>query len=79
MLFLLTPSGGGTPLASGRHTAADALIAMSGGVNAIAGYDGYKPLTPEAALAADPDYILVPGHTMDALGGAGAIAAMPGL
>lgn len=79
VLFLLTPSGGGTPLASGRHTAADALIAMSGGVNAIAGYDGYKPLTPEAALAADPDYILVPGHTMDALGGAGAIAAMPGL
>lgn len=79
VLFLLTTSGGGAPLASGRNTAADTLIALSGGINAVTAYDGYKPLTPEAALTADPDYILIPDHSMDALGGPRMLAAMPGL
>ncbi len=79
VMFLLTTSGSGTPLASGRNTAADTLIAMAGGINAVSAYDGYKPLTPESALAADPDYILIPSHAMDALGGAKALAGISGL
>jgi iron complex transport system substrate-binding protein len=79
VLFLLSTSGGGAPLASGRNTAADTLIALSGGINAVAGYEGYKPLTPESALTFDPDYILIPTHSMDALGGLKAISAIPGL
>lgn len=79
VLFLMTGTAGGTPLASGGRTAADALITLSGGINAVSAYDGYKPLTPEAALAADPDFILVPAHAIDALGGVKALAAMPGL
>ncbi len=79
VLFLMTGTGGGTPLASGGRTAADALITLSGGINAVTAYDGYKPLTPESALAADPDFILVPAHAIDALGGVKALAAMPGL
>lgn len=79
VLFLMTGTGGGTPLASGGRTAADALITLSGGINAVTAYDGYKPLTPESALAADPDFILVPANAIDALGGAKALAAMPGL
>ncbi len=79
VLFLLTTSGGGTPLASGRNTAADTLIALAGGINAVTAYDGYKPLTPESALAADPDYILIPNHSMEALGGTKTLQSMPGL
>ncbi len=79
VLFLLTTSGGGAPLASGRNTAADPLITMAGGVHAVTGSEGYKGLTPESALTFDPDYILIPNHSMDALGGAKALSAMPGL
>jgi riboflavin kinase/FMN adenylyltransferase len=31
---------------------ADAMLAYAGAVNALSGFDGYKPLTPEAAIAA---------------------------
>lgn len=79
VLFLLSTSGGGAPLASGRNTAADTLIALAGAVNAVTAYEGYKPLTPESAVTLDPDYILIPNHSMDALGGVEAMAAMPGL
>ena len=35
--------GRGAPVAAGRNTAADAMIRLAGGINAIDGYDGYKP------------------------------------
>jgi iron complex transport system substrate-binding protein len=45
--------------ASGTDTAADAAIRLSGAVNAVEGFAGYKPLTEEAIIAARPDAILV--------------------
>jgi iron complex transport system substrate-binding protein len=48
----------GRAMASGRGTAADGIIQMAGGVNAIDAYDGYKPLTDEAVVAAQPDVVL---------------------
>lgn len=78
VLFLLA-TGQGAPLVSGRGTAADAMIALAGGVNAITGYDGYKPLTPEAAIGAAPDIILVPSHAVTHLGSLATVAQRPGL
>ena len=50
---------GGKILASGANTSADAIIRMAGGVNAVSGFTGYKPLTDEAVITAAPDFILM--------------------
>lgn len=58
VMFVLSLRGGKV-LAAGSNTSADAIIRMAGGVNAVAGYSGYKPLTDEAVLTAAPDVILM--------------------
>lgn len=78
VLFLLSV-GKGAPLAAGRDTAAAGIIEAAGGVNAITGYEGYKPLSPEAAVLADPEIVLVPKRTLDQMGGADAILQRPEL
>lgn len=57
VLFVLSLVNG-RALVSGKNTAADGIIRLAGGVNAIDGYDGYKPLSDEAAIAARPDVVL---------------------
>lgn len=74
VLFVLSV-GRGAPLASGRKTAADGIIQLAGGVNAIQGYDNYKPLTPEGAVTATPDVILVTHRTVKLMGGTDRILA----
>lgn len=76
VLFLLSV-GKGAPLAAGRNTAAAGIIEAAGGVNAISGYEGYKPLSPEAAVLADPDIVLVPDRTLEQMGGPDAILQRP--
>lgn len=66
VLFVLSMQGGRI-LASGRGTAADGIIALAGAKNAVSEYDGYKQLTDEALIAANPDAILM----MDRGGGHG--------
>lgn len=78
VLFLLG-MGSGAPQAAGRNTAADGIIRMAGGVNAIEGYSGYRPLTPEAVIASKADYILVTRQTVEAMGGIQAVLDQPSL
>jgi iron complex transport system substrate-binding protein len=78
VLFLLS-MGGGAPQAAGRDTAADGIIRLAGGVNAIDAYSGYRPLTPEAVINARPDFVLVTRQTVDAVGGVGAILDQPAI
>ena len=40
---------------------------------------GYKPLTPEAAIAAAPDIILVTHQGLDTVGGVAGVLKAPGL
>lgn len=58
VLFVLSTEGGRI-MASGTDTAADAIIGLAGGVNAVDGFKGYKPMTDEAVAAAAPDAILM--------------------
>lgn len=69
VLFVLSTQGAKIN-ASGTGTAADALIRMAGGVNAVSGFDGYKQITDEAVGNAAPDVILM----MDRGGDHGAAA-----
>lgn len=58
VLFILSTQGGRI-MASGNGTAAAAMIEMAGAENAVTAFDGYKPLTDEAVIAAAPDAILM--------------------
>lgn len=58
VMFLLSAQGGKL-LASGSGTAADGVIRLAGAINAVEGYEGYKPITDEAVITAAPDVILM--------------------
>ena len=58
VLFVLSVQGGKI-LASGGGTAADGISRRAGGLNAVGGYSGYKQLTDEAVITANPDIILM--------------------
>lgn len=58
VLFVMAADGGRI-LVSGTGTAADAMIRLAGGVNAVAGFEGYKPLTSEALAGAAPEVIVM--------------------
>ncbi len=76
VLFVLS-AGGGAPMAAGRETAASSIIELAGAANAVDAYRGYKPLSPEALVAARPDAILATDQTLAALGGLAAFRALP--
>jgi iron complex transport system substrate-binding protein len=57
VLFVLSLSNGRV-MAGGADTEAGAVIEMAGGINAAPTINGYKPLSDEAVIAAQPDVIL---------------------
>src|SRR3954471_11248499 len=57
----------GRAMAAGQKTAANEIIALAGGVNAIDGYDGYKIISDEAIIAAKPDVVLSIARSKDSL------------
>ncbi len=68
VMFILSLQSGRV-LASGENTAASGIMDLAGAQNAVAGFEGYKPLSDEAILAAAPDVILVMNrgnHVLDA-------------
>lgn len=82
VLFILSAAGGKI-MAAGTKTAANGIINLAGAENAITEYSGYKAMTDEAIVTANPDVILVmasggPQTTSDAdLLANNAIAATP--
>jgi iron complex transport system substrate-binding protein len=66
-------------MVGGAKTSADAMIAYAGARNAITGFSGFKPLTPEAVIAANPDVILVTDQGLNAVGGIGGVLRFPGI
>ena len=78
VLFVLSLQGGRI-LAAGSDTSAAAMIGVAGGVNAVTGLSGYKPLTDEAAIAAAPDVILAMDRGGDMAVAASELLAHPAL
>ena len=58
VLFVLSFVSG-RAMVAGRNTAADGIIQLAGATNAISEYEGYKPISDEAVVAANPDVVLV--------------------
>lgn len=78
-ILFLYARGQGTLMVAGQDTAADTMIDLAGGTNAVQGYNGYKPLTSEAAVAAAPDLILLMDSGLESIGGAQGLWQLPGL
>ena len=66
-------------MVGGEKTSAAAMIAYAGARNAISGFSGFKPLTPEAVIAANPDVLLLTDQGMKAVGGIGGVLRFPGI
>ncbi|ABM44681.1 hypothetical protein H704_00419 [Bartonella bacilliformis Peru38] len=62
VLFIFSIQNG-RAMVSGTHTAADAMIKLSGAINAVSDYRGYKLLNNEELLKSNPDFILLTNHT----------------
>lgn len=77
VLFLLSHAG--PAMAAGRHTAADAVIALAGGENVAAAIEGYKTLNPEALASLAPQVIVITALGLQQLGGAEGLWALPGI
>ena len=71
--------GAGAANVGGLGTAGDEMIRLAGGVNAVAEFENYKPLTPEALVTAEPDIILLPQLGLDSLGGVAGVLNLPGV
>lgn len=78
VLFVLSNAANQARIA-GAATAADAMIGYAGAVNALGDTQGYKMLSPEAAIAAVPDVILATTQGVEASGGVDGLLKLPGL
>jgi iron complex transport system substrate-binding protein len=80
VMFLYVRAGG-TQLIGGQGSVADAMIEAAGGVDAgsAAGVKGFMPVTAEAIVAAQPDYIVVPSSGVQSIGGVDALLKIPGV
>lgn len=71
--------GAGTLLVAGEGTPIQSLIELAGGTNAISGFSEFKPLTPEALVAANPDVVLLFNTGAEELQGNEALMRVPGM
>jgi iron complex transport system substrate-binding protein len=71
--------GAGTVNVAGNATAADAVLRLAGGENVVSGYEGYRPLTAEAAVAAAPEIIVIPADGLESLGNHTGLLRQPGI
>jgi iron complex transport system substrate-binding protein len=75
VLFLLSLAHG-VPMAGGTDTAADVMINLAGAENVAAAFSGYKPMTAESAVAAQPDAVVMMEHAVEGAGGKKAILGL---
>lgn len=71
--------GAGTLMAAGRGTPSFGLIELAGAKNAIDDFAGYRPLSAEAIVLANPDVILVSKRGLTSLGGVDGLLSQPGV
>ncbi|MCB0501246.1 MAG: ABC transporter substrate-binding protein [Bacteroidetes bacterium] len=78
VLFLYA-RGSDMLMVGGKATTADHMIQLAGGTNAANSFNDFKPLSPEAAIEANPDVILVFDTGLNSLNGVEGVLALPGI
>ena len=71
--------GAGSASVAGLKTGGHAMIELAGAINVVSEYEGYKPLTAEAAVAAAPDVILMLSGGLESVGGIDGLLKEPGI
>lgn len=71
--------GGNMLMVAGEKTSAKTMIELAGGVNAFDSFEGFKPLTAEAVVEANPDVILMMESGIESVGGKAGVLQAPGV
>jgi iron complex transport system substrate-binding protein len=77
VLFVLSHSPSQV-MVGGRNSSAEAMLRYAGARNAVQEFEGFKPLTPEAVIASNPDIVLFTDQGLRAIGIDSALK-LPGL
>ena len=63
-VMLILSMQGTSPIVAGRGTSGDGFINMIGAQNVFDSFDGWKPVSAESIIDANPEYILLPDRDM---------------
>ena len=77
-IFVLSAARG-APVVSGGNTHAAAMLHACGAANAVAGFNGYRPLSAEAAAQLAPEAVVIMDHVLAEIGGVDALLGIPAL
>ncbi len=69
----------GSMMVAGTATPAAAMIELAGGENAMAGFEGFKALSTEGLLQANPDVLLLFESGLQSIGGPTGLQKIPGV
>ena len=69
----------GAPIGSGHGTSAQGLFDMVGAENALAAFEGWKPVSLEAMTRAAPDFIVMPERGVRLIGGKAEVLTHPAI
>ncbi len=78
VIFVLA-LGEGEPMVAGVGSSAAKIIELAGGTNAVTQFKGYKPMSREAILAAQPEVLLMMDSAVGRYGGIDKILERPEL
>ena len=67
----------GVPLGAGTETSGHGLLEMASAENVFDDFDGWKPVTMEAMIKADPEFIVIPERGVESAGGVDGILGHP--
>jgi len=67
----------GVPFAAGDNTSADGILEMAGGENVFSGFQGWKPVSLELMVGANPSIIVMPERGLRTSGGREAVLSHP--
>ncbi len=71
--------GAGTLMVAGKNTPMEKIIGIAGAENAITEFEDFKPLTPEAIVKGNPDYILLFDKGLERIGGIDGVLKLEGI
>lgn len=79
VVLFIYARGAGSLFVAGTRTIAASMIGLAAGTNAVSAFEGFRPLTAEAVVAAAPDVIVIPSRGLASVGGVAGLRRLPGV